>query len=345
MKKQVILFVLTSLILGVGCSHQTPEYVFPDPAPDPVPVPVEEHNPAIVAAGWTNVGEEFGELPSCLDVYRSPATLQDKPAVAFIAVADLEGGASWTLWSIKDLGKGSSESFQTPAEVGKSSGARVVMNGGYFYSSGNLNYSASLAFHSGMLYARNIGYASKDWVTIYYPTRAAFIEHSDGAFEAAWTYGSSTGHWIYPAPAENSWEKAPLPVPDASFPAGAATFEARTAIGGGPVLIRDGKVINSYSPEMLEEGGIGPTVNNPRSAIGVTAQRKLIFFVCEGRNKTPKVAGFTTLEVANILKSLGCIQAINLDGGGSSCMLVNGRETIRPSDGTQRRVASTVMLK
>ncbi len=58
----------------------------------------------------------------------------------------------------------------------------------------------------------------------------------------------------------------------------------------------------------------------------------------------PKVAGFTTQEVADILKSLGCIQAVNLDGGGSSCMLVNGKETIRPSDGVQRRVASALMI-
>jgi exopolysaccharide biosynthesis protein len=34
-----------------------------------------------------------------------------------------------------------------------------------------------------------------------------------------------------------------------------------------------------------------------------------------------------------------------LDGGGSSCMLVNGRETIKPSDGTQRAVTSAVVLK
>ena len=42
---------------------------------------------------------------------------------------------------------------------------------------------------------------------------------------------------------------------------------------------------------------------------------------------------------------LGCVEAINLDGGGSSCMLVNGIETIKVSDGAQRAVASTVMLR
>ena len=45
-----------------------------------------------------------------------------------------------------------------------------------------------------------------------------------------------------------------------------------------------------------------------------------------------------------MLMDLGCVEAINLDGGGSSCMLVNGKETIKVSDGSQRAVASTVMI-
>jgi len=55
----------------------------------------------------------------------------------------------------------------------------------------------------------------------------------------------------------------------------------------------------------------------------------------------------TTENVANIMKTLGCTDAINLDGGGSSCMLVNGQETIKTSDssGDERSVASVVTLK
>ena len=60
---------------------------------------------------------------------------------------------------------------------------------------------------------------------------------------------------------------------------------------------------------------------------------------------TKGVKGLSTSDVANVLLDLGCVEAINLDGGGSSCMLVNGKETIKVSDGTQRAVASTIMLK
>ena len=60
---------------------------------------------------------------------------------------------------------------------------------------------------------------------------------------------------------------------------------------------------------------------------------------------TEGVKGLTTADLANVLLDLDCVEAINLDGGGSSCMLVNGKETIKVSDGTQRSVASTVMIR
>lgn len=102
---------------------------------------------------------------------------------------------------------------------------------------------------------------------------------------------------------------------------------------------------NTYEEEILSD--IGATVNRPRSAIGITNDKKMILFVCEGDGMTTGVAGMTTENVANIMKTLGCTDAINLDGGGSSCMLVNGQETIKTSDssGDERSVASVVTLK
>ena len=85
--------------------------------------------------------------------------------------------------------------------------------------------------------------------------------------------------------------------------------------------------------------------NMGQFGIAVTADGKMILFVCEGRQMTEGVAGLTTADVANVLLDLGCVEAINLDGGGSSCMLVNGKTTIKVSDGSQRAVGSTVMIK
>jgi exopolysaccharide biosynthesis protein len=47
-----------------------------------------------------------------------------------------------------------------------------------------------------------------------------------------------------------------------------------------------------------------------------------------------------------MLKEVGCIEALNLDGGGSSCLLINGKQTIDPSDKEgQRPVPAVFMIR
>jgi exopolysaccharide biosynthesis protein len=54
--------------------------------------------------------------------------------------------------------------------------------------------------------------------------------------------------------------------------------------------------------------------------------------------------GASLEEEAAILQQLGCIEALNLDGGGSSCLLVNGKETIKPSDKEGQRAVPAVFM-
>ena len=304
----------------------------------------KDPNQAYVDAGWVNVGDQYGELPQYISVYKSPSKLEEKSAIAYIAVADMNE-AEWDVWSVKagDNYK-TSDSYKTPSEVYGDGSWPVVINGGYFFYEG-ANYTASLAVSKGEVLAYNINYASEDWVTVYSPTRAAFIQKKDGIFDACWTFWTGPRHYMYQVPADNSYGETPKQVPSETYPEKAVQFEAETAIGGGPVLINKGKFANTWSEEMFDVGGVNPTSNHPRTAIGATADKKLLFFVCEGRNQTEGVAGLTTEDVANIMLDLGCVEAINLDGGGSTCMLINGKETIKVSGGTQRAVGSTVMMK
>lgn len=97
-----------------------------------------------------------------------------------------------------------------------------------------------------------------------------------------------------------------MQIPSVNYPEGASIWKAKNAIGGGPVLLKNGLYKNTWEAELFDTAsGIGPTSNNPRSAIGITGDNRLIFFVCEGRNKTPNVPGFTLEEVAYILRDLG----------------------------------------
>jgi exopolysaccharide biosynthesis protein len=118
-------------------------------------------------------------------------------------------------------------------------------------------------------------------------------------------------------------------------------WKMRTAIGGGPVLIHDGKVRITNEEEQLFPAG--EKDKHPRTAMGYTKDGRLIILVIQGR--FPGVAEGATLEqAAMILLDLGCWEALNLDGGGSSCLLVNGKETIKPSDKEGQRPLPGIFL-
>ncbi|MGL6068460.1 MAG: phosphodiester glycosidase family protein, partial [Sediminibacterium sp.] len=119
-------------------------------------------------------------------------------------------------------------------------------------------------------------------------------------------------------------------------------WKMKTAVGGGPVLLQDGQ-IKITNNEELKFTGKAINDKHPRTAIGYTANGKMIVLVVEGRNPG-KAEGADLIQLANILKDLGCIEALNLDGGGSSCMLINGKETIKPSDKEGQRPVPAVLV-
>jgi exopolysaccharide biosynthesis protein len=89
----------------------------------------------------------------------------------------------------------------------------------------------------------------------------------------------------------------------------------------------------------------GKAINDrhPRTAIGYTKDGHIIILVSEGRSES--AAGLTLPQMAKILQELGCEEALNLDGGGSTCMIINGKKVNYPSDkGEQRPVPSVFMI-
>mgnify|MGYP002761691771 FL=1 len=95
-------------------------------------------------------------------------------------------------------------------------------------------------------------------------------------------------------------------------------------ISGGPYLVRNGEVYIDMTAQKL--GSIGG--RNPRTAIGYTKDNDLILITADGREGSS--IGLTLTELANLLKGLGCVNAINLDGGGSTVMYVKGQIVNRP---------------
>ena len=89
-------------------------------------------------------------------------------------------------------------------------------------------------------------------------------------------------------------------------------------ISGGPYLVKNGEVFVDMTAQKL--GAIGG--RNPRTAIGYTADNNLVLVAVDGREGSS--IGMTLNELARFMQSIGCVGAINLDGGGSTVMYVNG---------------------
>lgn len=337
--KLLLAVVISSTVACKEETHVPPQWGIEDPADD------REKNEDIVKLGWTNVGDTFGKLPNYISVYKSPSTLQNKQAIAYIAVADMTKATFDVLGDIgydATAGGYGGKSVNTLTQFYEKNNRPIIINAGLFYYANAFYFSQNLVVRNGVLLAPNQNYYSKDWVTMWYPTLGAFSQMQDNSFKVSWTYFTSDKvNYSYNKPAPNDINKTPLQVPNATFPETATVLNAKTAIGGVGVLLKDGDVKNTYVEEMLD---VSSTSNQPRTAIGIRADKKMVLFVCEGRNVTPGVAGLTTLDVANVMKALGCVDALNLDGGGSSGMLVNGKETIKPSGGTQRAVLTGVSL-
>ncbi|MFN9754848.1 MAG: phosphodiester glycosidase family protein [Planctomycetota bacterium] len=118
--------------------------------------------------------------------------------------------------------------------------------------------------------------------------------------------------------------------------------EVHDALGAGPMLLRAGAVV--------DHGARQRRIRHPRSAIGVGKDGSVVWLTADGR--TSKAAGLAHEETAAILQALGCVDAVNLDGGGSTTLWVAGRGVVNhPCDNKkydhagERAVANAVLLR
>jgi len=108
------------------------------------------------------------------------------------------------------------------------------------------------------------------------------------------------------------------------------------AVGGCPWLVRDGKQFIDVKDEGAGESF--STTSHPRTAVGVTKDGKLILVTVDGRQSIS--GGMTLAQLADVMLSQGCVEAANLDGGGSTTMATAFGILNSPSSGIQRAVAN-----
>lgn len=112
------------------------------------------------------------------------------------------------------------------------------------------------------------------------------------------------------------------------------------AVGGGPVIVRDGAPVFRANEE-FRDGQLAPRVS--RSAIGQARDGRLLLVAVDGRSGGS--AGVTNWELAQAMVRLGAVTAAGLDSGGSTAMAFDGSLLNTPSDARgERPVADALML-
>jgi hypothetical protein len=109
-------------------------------------------------------------------------------------------------------------------------------------------------------------------------------------------------------------------------------------IGGNPVIVQDGQIVWSDVNGTTSFHG-----RNPRTGVGVTADGRVLLIAVDGRQPGYS-KGMTLLQFAQLFMDKGAVNALNLDGGGSTTVVVNGDIKNRPSDGNERSVSSALVV-
>lgn len=120
------------------------------------------------------------------------------------------------------------------------------------------------------------------------------------------------------------------------------TEKIYTAVSGGPQIICQGKVCVEPGKEGFRKGFTSE--RHPRTAVGYTKDRRfLIMMVVDGR-RSEYSQGVNLFELAELMLEAKCYDALNLDGGGSSTMVINNKVVNRPSDFTGPRTVANCLL-
>ena len=111
-------------------------------------------------------------------------------------------------------------------------------------------------------------------------------------------------------------------------------------VGGVPQLIKNGKIEITWEQEKSSKSFV--ETRHPRTAVAKLKDGKFLMITVDGRQK--ESVGMNLNELAALLLELGAVDAMNLDGGGSTTMFTGGKVVNKPSDKEGERKVSDVIL-
>ena len=116
---------------------------------------------------------------------------------------------------------------------------------------------------------------------------------------------------------------------------------ARHIVGGVGLLVRRGTFVTEWSVERARDGFA--TERHPRTVIGMARDGRAWLITVDGRNPALSV-GMSFSELQAVARRLDLVEALNLDGGGSTTMVVAGRIVNHPSDAVGPRKVGDALL-
>ncbi len=117
---------------------------------------------------------------------------------------------------------------------------------------------------------------------------------------------------------------------------------ATDIVAGVPQLIKNGKIDITWEQEKASRSFV--ETRHPRTAVAKLKDGKFLMMTVDGRQAGVSV-GMNLYELADYLLSLGAVDAMNLDGGGSTTMVLDGKVVNKPSDKEgERKVGDAILV-
>ncbi|MCY4057284.1 MAG: phosphodiester glycosidase family protein [Gammaproteobacteria bacterium] len=221
---------------------------------------------------------------------------------------------------------------ETVSSFAADTGACIVINGGYFTMERTPAHHAGLLVIDGVIEAPATRSAVRDEVR--YPTARAALGLTSTGFDIAWATSREGKVLAWAAPPSHRQG-----TPAQLDPATSTPWVVEDALGGGPALVSKGEVNVATTEEVFFGTAIPYT--HPRTAAGITADGTLLLLLVDGRQTESR--GVRLEELAAIMVDLGAEEALNLDGGGSSSLVVHGQLLNNPAGRRKEREVMTAL--
>ena len=222
---------------------------------------------------------------------------------------------------------------ETTSSFARRAGACVAVNGGYFRLGAFPASAVGLVVRQGRMTDPPTASFIRDGQR-FTAARAAVGFGPDGRVETGWAAVRDGRLWRLPGPFVRA------PGADTTLPRSARPWAPTEALGAGPLLVQDGRLRVTGAEEGFGDGHV--RTNHPRTAVGRAADGALVLLVVDGRQ--PASRGASLDDTARLMRALGAIDAVNLDGGGSSALVVRGGRLNRPVGGTVEREVHNALV-